>query len=163
MFSSPLYFIYGTNWNIFGTQDCSLLKLLCKHFYALHDWGGARRTDSWREYTYYKLIVTEKLEFCSSNCVDSYFVDTPEKCALHFNTWIKSYVWVCVGYSMSALNKPGATWVNEYQTRARLERVGFMVSNSDLTPSVPLHQFSLHQDTELCQCTWCHLVDNIRL
>lgn len=31
--------------------------------------------DSWRDYTYYKLIVKEKLEFCFSNCVDSYFVD----------------------------------------------------------------------------------------
>lgn len=29
-------------------------------------------------YTYYKLIVKEKLEFCFSNCVDSYFVDIPK-------------------------------------------------------------------------------------
>lgn len=28
-----------------------------------------------RDYTYYKLIVEEKMEFCFSNCVDWYFVD----------------------------------------------------------------------------------------
>lgn len=27
------------------------------------------------EYTYFKMIVKEMLEFCFSNCVDSYFVD----------------------------------------------------------------------------------------
>lgn len=53
----------------------------------------------------YKLIVME-LELCFSNCVDSYFVDIQKKkSALHFNTWIKTFVRVCVEYCMQVMIK----------------------------------------------------------
>lgn len=67
--------VKGPTETYFGTQDCSLLKLLCKHFYAymLEEEPGEWIVGQIKHTT--KLIVKETLEFCFSNCVDWYFVD----------------------------------------------------------------------------------------
>lgn len=62
-----------------------LLKQLCKHFYALHDFGGAGESRWSVRYDTSRLIVEEVFEFCSSVCADWYFV-IQKNVLLHFNT-----------------------------------------------------------------------------
>lgn len=87
--------------------------------------GGRRGT------THLRWLSEEKnLGFCSFLCADWYFVDIQKIVLLHFNTWIKSYVWFFVRHLLLAKNKLGATEVTRSQTTDHLDGVYCVVKRT---------------------------------